>query len=83
MFCHRHVGHDNRLFFLVAGYLAVSDIFVCCFLSFMVREQTVSVVASIIQLGGYGMGFLKAFFYKVLLGRGRDEAEEVRLRKGK
>jgi len=42
-----------------------------------------SVVASIIQLGGYGMGFLKAFFYKVLLGRGRDEAEEVRLRKGK
>ena len=88
MFCHRHVGHDNRLFFLVAGYLAVSDIFVCCFLSFMVREQTVensSFVGSrsIIQLGGYGMGFLKAFFYKVLLGRGRDEAEEVRLRKGK
>ena len=88
MFCHRHVGHDSRLFFLVAGYLAVSDVFVCCFLSFMVREQTVensSLVGSrqYNTAGGYGMGFLKAFFYKVLLGRGRDEAEEVRLRKGK
>ena len=47
------------------------------------KIAALSVVASIIQLGGYGMGFLKAFFYKVLLGRGRDEAEEVRLRKGK
>ena len=47
------------------------------------KIAALSVVASIIQLGGYVMGFLKAFFYKVLLGRGRDEAEEVRLRKGK
>ena len=47
------------------------------------KIAALSVVAGIIQLGGYGMGFLKAFFYKVLLGRGRDEAEEVRLRKGK
>ena len=47
------------------------------------KIAALSVVASIIQLGGYGTGFLKAFFYKVLLGRGRDEAEEVRLRKGK
>ena len=87
MFCHRHVGHDSRLFFLVAGYLAVSDVFAVFLVSWCVNKRlkiaALSVVASIIQLGGYGMGFLKAFFYKVLLGRGRDEAEEVRLRKGK
>ena len=42
-----------------------------------------AVPASVIQLGGYGCGFLKAWFVKILLGRGRDEAEEVALRKGK
>lgn len=47
------------------------------------KIAVLSVAASVIQLGGYGVGFLKAFFLKVVLGRGRDEAEEVRLRKGK
>lgn len=42
-----------------------------------------AVPASLIQLGGYGCGFLKAWFLKIVLGRGRDEAEEVALRKGK
>ena len=42
-----------------------------------------TVPASIIQLGGYGCGFIKAYFIKILLGKGRDEAEEVALRKGK
>lgn len=72
----------------MAGYLAVSDVFVCCFLSFMVREQTVensSFVGSrqYNTVGGIWHGFSESVFYKVLLGRGRDEAEEVRLRKGK
>ena len=47
------------------------------------KIAALSVVSSVIQLGGYGLGFLKAFFLKVLLGRGRDEAEEIRLRKGR
>ncbi len=47
------------------------------------KIAALSVVASVIQLGGYGLGFLKAFFLKIVLGRGRDEAEEIRLRKGK
>lgn len=47
------------------------------------KIASLSVVTSVIQLGGYGIGFIKAFVGKVLLGRGRDEAEEVRLRKGK
>lgn len=42
-----------------------------------------TVPASVIQLGGYGCGFIKAYFTKILLGKGRDETEEVALRKGK
>lgn len=42
-----------------------------------------AVPASFIQLTGYGCGFLKAYFTKIILGRGRDEAEEIALRKGK
>ena len=39
--------------------------------------------ASIIQLGGYGCGFIKAYILKILLGKGRDEREEIAMRKGK
>ncbi|MDE6542103.1 MAG: glycosyl transferase family 2, partial [Muribaculaceae bacterium] len=42
-----------------------------------------AVPASCIQLWGYGLGFLRAFFTKILLRRGRDIDEEIRLRKGK
>ena len=42
-----------------------------------------AVPASLIQLGGYGCGFIKAYFTKIILGRGRNENEEIRLRKGK
>ena len=42
-----------------------------------------AIPASMIQLGGYGTGFIKAYFVKIILGRGRNEAEEIALRKGK
>ncbi len=42
-----------------------------------------AVPASIIQLGGYGCGFIKAYIQKILLRKGRDEKEEIALRKGK
>lgn len=42
-----------------------------------------AIPASLIQLGGYGCGFLKAYFLKIICRRGRDQAEEVALRKGK
>lgn len=42
-----------------------------------------AVPAAAIQLGGYGCGFIKAWFTKILLGRGRDIEEEVMIRKGK
>lgn len=42
-----------------------------------------AVPASIIQLGGYGIGFIKAYFLKIILRRGRNTQEEIEMRKGK
>ena len=42
-----------------------------------------AVPAAFIQLWGYGCGFIKAFVLKILLGRGRNIEEEVKIRKGK
>lgn len=42
-----------------------------------------AVPAAAIQLGGYGVGFIKAWFTKILLRRGRDIEEEVEIRRGK
>ena len=48
-----------------------------------VKIATLAVPASIIQLGGYGCGFLKAYTTKILLDRGRNIAEEIDMRRGK
>lgn len=64
--------------------LYIVAIFVCALAA--TRSLTIAtkaVPASMIQLGGYGCGFLKSFFLKIVMGRGRDEAEEIALRKGK
>lgn len=42
-----------------------------------------SIIASCIQLGAYGSGFIKAWFVKILLGKGRNIEEEIKMRKGK
>ena len=42
-----------------------------------------AVPAAIVQIGGYGCGFLKAWFTKILLRRGRDINEEIEMRRGK
>lgn len=42
-----------------------------------------AVPASLIQLWGYGAGFLQAWFTKILLRRGRDMQQEIEIRKGK
>lgn len=44
---------------------------------------TISVLTSLIQLCGYGTGFIRAYTWKILLGHGRDEAQEVEMRRGK
>lgn len=47
------------------------------------KISLMAVPASIIQLGGYGCGFIKAYFNKIILGKGRDIKEEIIIRKGK
>lgn len=44
---------------------------------------TLAIVTSIIQLGAYGCGFIKAYVWKILLGHGRNIEEEILIRKGK
>ncbi len=44
---------------------------------------TMGVGAAMVQLTGYGTGFLKAYFNKIILGKGRDIQKEVEIRKGK
>ena len=36
-----------------------------------------------VQLLGYGTGFISAYFNKIILGKGRDINREIEIRKGK
>ena len=47
------------------------------------RLGAMAVVTSLIQLYGYGTGFLRAYIWKILLRHGRDEEQERQMRKGK
>lgn len=47
------------------------------------KIAAMAIPAAVIQLGGYGCGFIKDYTTKILLGRGRNEAEEIEMRKGK
>lgn len=42
-----------------------------------------AVPASVVQICGYGCGFIKAFFTKIILRRGRNIEEEIKIRNGK
>lgn len=47
-----------------------------------VKIASMGVVAAMVQLIGYGTGFLKAYISKIILRRGRNQAEEIEIRKG-
>lgn len=47
------------------------------------RIASLAVPAAAVQLGGYGLGFIKAFTTKILFGKGRDIQEEIAIRKGR
>lgn len=58
------------------------------FVSALVTTKSVviaakAIPASVIQICGYGTGFIKAYVTKILLGRGRNIEEEILIRKGK
>lgn len=66
---------------LVAYLLAV---WICAVISTRsLRIGTLGLAASIVQLTGYGTGFIRAYIWKILLGHGRDLEQEVAMRKGK
>lgn len=44
---------------------------------------TMALAAAMTQLFGYGTGFIRAYVWKILLRHGRDEAQEVEMRRGK
>lgn len=48
-----------------------------------IKLATLGTAASVVQILGYGTGFLRSFCWKILLGHGRDIDQEVRMRKGK
>lgn len=47
------------------------------------KIAAIALPASVIQIAGYGTGFIRAYFTKIILGRGRDIEEEIAARKGK
>lgn len=47
------------------------------------KVSVLAVPAAFIQLFGYGTGFIKAYFNKIILGKGRNIEEEIFIRKGK
>lgn len=68
--------------------LPIGIYFVALFASALVKTKSVKIAAlaipaAAIQLGGYGTGFIRAYVTKIFLGRGRNEAEEIEMRRGK
>lgn len=47
------------------------------------KVASMGVAASMVQLMGYGTGFIKAYFTRIIMGRGRDAEREKEIRKGK
>lgn len=54
-----------------------------CLSTRSVKVGSMAVAASMVQLWGYGTGFLRAYVWKILLRHGRDEEQEIKMRKGK
>lgn len=70
--------------FILPLALYVVAIFLCALISTKnLKISLLSIITSLVQLCGYGIGFLKAFVWKVVLRHGRNEAEEIAIRKGK
>lgn len=62
--------------------------FVALFINALIDTKSakisfLSILTSMVQLFGYGYGFLKAYFLKIILRKGRNVEEEIRMRKGK
>jgi GT2 family glycosyltransferase len=66
---------------LVAYFLAI---FICALIATKsLKIAAYAIPAAVIQIGGYGTGFIRAYSAKILLGQGRNVAQEVAMRRGK
>ncbi|MCM1482882.1 MAG: glycosyltransferase [Muribaculaceae bacterium] len=64
--------------------LYIVALFICALISARsLKVALLAVPAGAVQICGYGCGFIKAYFTKIILGRGRDINEEIAIRKGK
>lgn len=68
--------------------LPIGIYIVALFVSALISTRSLKIAllavpASIVQIVGYGTGFIKAYFTKIILRRGRDIDEEIAIRKGK
>lgn len=70
-------------FFLPIGIWLLAVFITALISTHSLKIALLAVPASVVQIGGYGCGFLKAWFTKILLRRGRDIEEEINIRKGK
>lgn len=68
---------------LPLGFYFLAVFIFALFATKSLKIALLSIPAAIIQLGGYGLGFIKAFFTKIMLRRGRNLDEEIAIRKGK
>lgn len=70
-------------YLLPLGVYAVALFFSALVSTKSLKIALLALPASAIQIVGYGTGFLKAWFTKILLGQGRDIDQEIKIRKGK
>lgn len=69
--------------FLPLGVYAVAILIAALIQSKSLKVAALAVPASVVQIVGYGTGFIRAWFTKILLRRGRDIDQEISMRKGK
>ncbi|MDE6340995.1 MAG: glycosyltransferase [Muribaculaceae bacterium] len=73
----------NPLWLLPLAAYLLALWFSAIFSTRSLKVGTMAVAASMVQLWGYGTGFIRAYVWKILLRHGRDEAQEVEMRRGK
>ena len=61
----------------------IAIFFAACISTRSIGIALLAIPASVIQILGYGTGFIRTYFTKILLGRGRDINQEIAMRKGK
>lgn len=73
----------NRWFLLPLGIYICALFLTALFKTKSLKIASLAIPSSIIQLGGYGSGFIRAYTWKILLRHGRNEQEEIERRRGK